>query len=133
YELRSYLPKNLSDEGMDQLRRLLEQDAEAVWVQSRLMALFSYVDPNDDGPGKTMPAVCLRGWEKGGEPEDGVLFMCREKDGHSFLNFPPKTSAEEADRTSKAFWGLLLADANDLEDYECAVKTSKAGLVPYGV
>ena len=41
------LPKNLTKDGLSNLKNLVDQKAEGVWVQSRLMVLLGLTAPDE--------------------------------------------------------------------------------------
>ena len=60
FALIDALPKNLSKDGLENLKKLVDQKAEGVWVQSRLMVVLGLTGPEESDTTASVVEVPLR-------------------------------------------------------------------------
>ena len=134
FALVDALPKNLSKEGLENLKKLVDQKAEGVWVQSRLMVVLGLTGPEESDTTATVVEAPLRAMTDSDDEEEGITFTCISgKDGRTRLNFGDKTKPEEAKRISKGFWKMLLAEPLELDDFSAETVDQSGAKVAYGV
>lgn len=134
FALVDALPKNLNKADWGDLKRLVDQKAEGVWVQSRLMVVLGLTAPEESETTPSVVEVSLRASTDSDDEEEGVTFSCvANKDGRTRLHFDGKTKKEEAKRISTALWKLLLAEPSELDDYASETVDGSGAKVAYGV
>ena len=134
FALVDSLPKNLNKDGLRDLKRLVDQNAEGVWVQSRLMAVFGLTAPEETATTPSVVEISLRAAADGGDEEDGITFSCLAgNDGRTCVYFNDKTRKKEAKRITRAFWKVLLAEPGELDDYAGQTVDRSGAKVAYGV
>ncbi|MCH1505096.1 MAG: hypothetical protein GWQ05_16680 [Verrucomicrobiaceae bacterium] len=134
FALIDALPKNLSKDGLENLKKLVDQKAEGVWVQSRLMVVLGLTGPEESDTTASVVEVPLRAMTDSDDEEEGITFSCVSgKDGRTRLNFSDKTKPEEAKRISNAFWKILLAEPLELDDFSAETVDQSGAKVAYGV
>lgn len=128
------LPKNLKKDGLESLKKLVDQKAEGVWVQSRLMVALGLTGPDESVTSSAVVEAPLRAMTDADDEEEGVTFTCLAcKDGRTRVNFSDKTKPEEAKRIAKAFWKILLAEPLELDDFSGETVDQAGAKVAYGV
>lgn len=134
FALVDALPKNLAKDGLNHLKKLVDQKAEGVWVQSRLMVVLGLTAPEESETTPSVVEVSLRASTDSDDEEEGIYFGCvAGKDGRTRLHFDGKAKKEEAKRIANAFWKCLLSDPNELDDYSADTVDGSGAKVAYGV
>lgn len=128
------LPKNMKKEGLQNLSKLVDQKAEGVWAQSRLMVAFGLTAPEESDTTPTVVDASLKAGTDAEDEEEGVIFRClADKDGRTRVHFDGKAKKEEAKRIANAFWKILLSEPAELDDYAAETVDSSGAKVAYGV
>ena len=134
FALIDTLPKNLAKEWLSDLKKLVDQHAEGVWVQSRFMVVFGLTPPDESETTPSTIEVSLRASTDSDDEEEGVTFSCvAGKDGRTRLHFSDKTKKEEAKRISNGLWKILLSEPSELDDYTAETVDKSGAKVAYGV
>ncbi len=134
FALVDALPKNLSKEGLSDLKKLVDQNAEGVWVQSRLMVVLGMTAPEESETTPSVVEVSVRASTDSDDEEEGIHFSCvADKDGRTRVHFDAKPKKEEAKRISTAFWKMLLSEPSELDDYAAETVDKTGAKVAYGV
>lgn len=117
---------------------LVRPGQDAVWVRGRAQQLFKIPNTTEEDRGeKTFFFSTFLALMK---EEDGryvgVPFECSDYYGRAGLMFSSEDSPppELQDRIAKAFWSLLLAEPDEMEDYRDSTFHSGAGVwLDFGV
>ena len=113
-------------------RALARPGEDAVWVRGRAQRLFFIPNTTEhERPEKS----CFGGSFVALLSDDGgayycVPFECSDYYGRAGLKFSSEDAPPESlqRRIAAAFWGLLLLDSTDLEDYQDTLYHSGAGV-----
>ncbi len=110
------------------LKRVLAAGSDAAWVRARLPRVFDYAvgDPEIEKTLFWETFVAVR-------KDDAIMFTCADYYGRTGLAFAEKLEAKTKAEIAKAFWDLLLAEPDDLADYELRMFHLGAGVwLDYG-
>ncbi|MGY8688007.1 MAG: hypothetical protein ACKVHP_09770, partial [Verrucomicrobiales bacterium] len=134
FALIDSLPKSLNKEGLSDLKKLVDQHAEGVWVQSRFMVAFGLTPPDESETTPSTIEVSLRASTDSDDEEEGITFSCiAGKDGRTRLHFADKTKKDEAKRIATGLWKVLLAEPSELDDYTAETVDKSGAKIAYGV
>jgi|MDTC01.2.fsa_nt_gb hypothetical protein len=134
HALVDFLPKSMKKDGLSELANLVEQKAEAVWVQSRMMVVFGFTPLDEtDRTSNEMLEASFRASEDSEDEEEGIVFTCLHKAGRTKLHFSSKVKKEVTKKIAKGFYKLLLAEPSELDDYDSEGKDATGAKVAFGV
>lgn len=134
FPLDEFLPKDLSKGGLADLKRMVDQKAESVWVQSRLMVVFAYAAPEEDeADNAAMLEANFQAFDGSVDDAMATPFSCCDERGRAQLRFDDKVKKEHAKKIATAFWKVLLSEPSELDDYEAEVRDQNGARIPYGV
>ncbi len=106
------------------LRLPIEHGYDAAWVRARLPSAFG-ISPEPSEGEKQFLLVGFVAVSDGSE--EGVAFECSDHYGKTSLLFSPEEeNAALMERVADAFWGVLLSEPDQLEDFEVSVMHSGA-------
>lgn len=132
-QLIDCLPKDMKKPGLPELQKLITEKVEAVWVQGRLMVLFGFSPADEDERSeKAIIEAGFLAWEDAKDADDGYRFSCLDAKGRAKIIFPKNVPKELSKKIGNAFWGLLLSEAAELDDFEGALNV-KGVRTPFGV
>ena len=121
-----------------EVKPLLRSGEDAVWVRGRAQQLFQIPNTSAENRGEKtfFSALFLALVPDEAGHHLGVPFECTDHYGGSGLVFssedPP--SAELQHRIAEAFWGLLLSEPANIQDYRDCILHSGAGVwVDFGI
>ncbi len=131
HPLVDFLPKSMKKEGLSALAKLVEQKAEAVWVQSRLMVVLGFTPA--EGDKASLLNVTFRCSDDPDDEDQGVRFSCAQHEGRAVLFFNKSVKKELAKKVATAFWKLLLAEPSELDDFTSEMTDASGARVACGV
>lgn len=104
------------------LRRAIAEKYDAAWVRARLPRVFGYSVENAETEKALLfeTFVAVRG-------EAAFVFQACDYYGRTDLTFADSVDEDTKNAIATAFWGLLLAEPNDLEDFAARVYHPGAG------
>ena len=101
------------------LRAPIQGGYDVAWVRARMPLAFGF-SPEPSEAEKTLLSVGFVAVIDG--QDEAVAFECTDHYGKTSLMFSDDEEDEAAkDRTAKAFWGVLLSEPDELEDFEASV------------
>jgi hypothetical protein len=113
------------DDAPEVLRRPLEERYDAAWVRARLPRVFGY-EPSVSDVEKSLLWEAFSATHTNG---DVYVFCCVDHYGKSGLMFSDAgPEAAIKDSIAHAFWSLILANPNDLADYQVRMFHDGAGV-----
>jgi hypothetical protein len=117
----------------DELRDLVEQGLDALWVRARIQAQFQVQSPpEDERTEKSMMSfafVAARSGQADVPQLEGVPFECVDYYGRSRLFFGKGDTAPEVrERIGATFWKLLLSHPSELSEFQDRAYHSGAGV-----
>jgi hypothetical protein len=100
------------------LRRPVADKFEVAWIWARLPFAFGFTPEPSEGE-KTL---LWQGFVAVPEGADtGVPFLCSDYYGKTSLTFSRLESDDVKVRVADAFWGVLLSEPNELQDFSARV------------
>ena len=101
------------------LKRPIQEGFDAAWVRARLPHVFGFT-PEPSEAEKTLLGSGFVAVVDG--ETEGVPFECSDYYGKTSLMFSDDETDEAAkERAATAFWGVLLSEPDELEDFETSV------------
>lgn len=101
------------------LRAPIEQHYDVAWVRARLPHAFG-ISPEPTEMEKALLLVGFVAIPDG--QEEAIAFECSDYYGRTSLTFSDEETDEAAKRhVARAFWGMLLSEPKQLEDFEASV------------
>jgi len=99
------------------LRLAFEKQYDAAWVRARLPRVFGFTPEFvEEGESALLDVGFIASPSGGGEP---AAFVCADLHGRAGLCFPAAAARGNGRRqVAQAFWALLLANPDDLADFE---------------
>lgn len=108
------------------LRRPVKEKYDVAWVRARLPIVFGFT-PEPSEIEKTLLSVGFVAVPEG--EEEAIAFECSDYYGCTSLTFSGKETDETAKRqVAEAFWGCLLSEPDELDDFEARVVHLGAGV-----
>jgi hypothetical protein len=103
------------------LRVPIEKHYDVSWVRARLPLAFG-ISPEPSEAEKTLLWVGFVAIADG--EDEAVAFWCSDYYGKTSLMFSDAEAADEAakEKAATVFWGLLLSEPDELEDFEASVR-----------
>lgn len=116
------------------LKPLLKAKQEAVWVLGRLMSLYG-IEPTDESErgDEAMMECSMIAWAEGDSADEGYPFFVTDERGRTSLAFGKSTAKRTSKKIAQAFAQLLLADADEVEDYSQTVGGDTSEGLRFGI
>jgi hypothetical protein len=122
-------------------RSTIQSNVDAPWALGRILYLFGghlLSDLKEFGSELNHSLFCQSFMAVLHDDDNlSIPFVCMDYFCESHLRFSSdqSLSATTKDKIAESFWGLLLSDSAELEDYECSLLHSKigSGQIRFGV